>query len=172
MIGLEESAMALNGEGTVEPIRESVRVPVDVERAFGLFVERLNEWWPAEYTWAGEVLEKIVIEEGVGGRCYEQGPHGFECDWGRVLAWEAPRRLLFTWQIAPDRVPQPDPEQASEVEVRFAEAEEGETEVTLVHRNFERHGEGAAEYRAALGSEQGWAYILSPYVALAQSQTA
>ncbi len=155
---------------SVEPIREMVRVPVDVERAFELFVSELNEWWPAEYTWAGEVLERIVIEQGVAGRCYERGPYGFECDWGRVLAWEPPRRLLFTWQIAPNRVPQPDPERASEVEVRFEEIEEGVTEVTLVHGQFERHGEGAAEYRAALGTEQGWAYMLSRYVELVESE--
>ena len=84
-----------------------------------------GSWWPAEYTWAQTTLEGIAIEPKEGGRCHETGPHGFSCDWGRVVACAPPERLVFTWQISPDRTPQPDPERSSEVEVTFEAAENG-----------------------------------------------
>jgi uncharacterized protein YndB with AHSA1/START domain len=101
-----------------EPIRLALTVPVPVESAFTTFVD-LTRWWPREYTWAADVLEDIGIEPRQGGHCFERGPYGFTCHWGRVLAWEPPTRLVFIWQIAPDRVPEPNPAKASEVEVRF-----------------------------------------------------
>lgn len=142
-----------------ESIRHVVTVAAAPERAFALFTEELTSWWPREYTWGQEALAGIRIEPREGGACVEEGPEGFRCDWGRVLACEPPRRLLFTWQIAPDRTPQPDPARASEVEVRFEAVEEG-TLVELEHRAFERHGEGGEGYRAGLASEQGWPYML------------
>ena len=137
-------------------------VPAPPERAFAAFAEGLGDWWPPEYTWSQGVLEEIGIEGREGGLCFERGPHGFRCDWGRVLAYEPGARVVFSWQISPTRVPEPDPERASEVEVRFAAAEEG-TRVELEHRAFERHGEGAEGYEAAMASEQGWPYILERY---------
>jgi uncharacterized protein YndB with AHSA1/START domain len=141
-----------------DEVRTSIRLPVAPERGFEAFVD-LNSWWPREYTWSGEALERIELEARQGGACVEWGLDGFRCDWGRVIAWEPPERLAFRWQISPRREPVPDPAEASEVEVSF-EPTDGGTEVTLVHRGFDRHGEGAGEYRQALASEQGWPYIL------------
>jgi uncharacterized protein YndB with AHSA1/START domain len=143
----------------MEAIQHTVEVPLPRDRAFARFVEHLGEWWPAEYTWSQDVLEAIGIEPREGGMCFERGPHGFRCDWGRVIAFEPPERLVFTWQIGPNRDPVPDDRRASEVEVRF----DGATQVQLEHRRFERHGEAAEAYRAALASEQGWPYILGRY---------
>jgi uncharacterized protein YndB with AHSA1/START domain len=137
------------------------------ERAFELFARELGRWWPAEYTWAADGLEEIAIEPRVDGRCFERGPRGFECDWGRVLAWEPGAGLAFSWQIAPDRVPVPDSDRASEVEVRFSDAGRDATRVNLEHRGFERHGEGGAGYRAGMASERGWPYILARYAEFA-----
>ena len=117
------------------------------------------------YSWSGSSLEWIGLEPRVGGPCFERGPHGFRCDWGRVLLWQPPRRLVFTWQIGPTRVPQPDPERASEVEVTF-HPQEGGTRVELEHRHVSRHGEGGDAYRAAMGSPEGWSLILERYAAL------
>lgn len=139
-------------------------VPAPAERAFAIFTEGLASWWPAEYTWSQDVLATIAIEPGEEGRCFERGPHHFECDWGRVLAWEPPRRLVFTWQISPRREPQPNPLKASEIEIRFEPEGPSATRVEFEHRFFDRHGEGWAEYRAALESPQGWSYILDRYV--------
>ena len=141
-------------------VRTSVTVALAQERAFTRFTTELGAWWPAEYTWSQQVLEEIGMEPRVGGWCFELGPGGFRLDWGRVTVWEPPARVVFTWQIGPTRVPQPDPAQASEVEVAFEESR-----VELVHRGFERHGDGAEDYAAAMGSPQGWEYILARFAA-------
>jgi uncharacterized protein YndB with AHSA1/START domain len=149
----------------IEPIRLTRTVNVSVERAFAYFVDGMAQWWPPEYTWAGDVLEWIAIETRLGGRCYERGPHGFSLDWGRVLAWEPPNRLAFTWQISPARVPEPNPERASEIAVRFVAEGPETTRVEFEQLGFERHGENASAYRDALADEQGWPYILGRFVA-------
>jgi uncharacterized protein YndB with AHSA1/START domain len=142
-------------------IRHTVTVPRSIEDAFALFTDGLTTWWPAEYTWAQGVLDVIVMEPGLNGRCFERGPHSFECDWGRVLVWEPPTRVRFTWQISPRREPVPDPTKASEVEVRFTAQGVERTQVTLEHHHFKRHGEGYIESQKMLNSEQGWPYILA-----------
>ena len=76
--------------------RATVTVPRPPERAFVAFVDGLGDWWPPEYTWAQQKLDAIGIEPREGGLCSERGPHGFRLDWGRVIAWEPPSRLLFT----------------------------------------------------------------------------
>jgi uncharacterized protein YndB with AHSA1/START domain len=149
------------------PITRTVEVAASQQRAFELFTDGMAGWWPREYTWAGDVLELIAIEPRAGGRCFERGPHGFSCDWGRVLVWEPPRRLVFTWQISAERTPEPDPAKAGEVEVRFVASGTDTTRVELEHRGFERHGEAGAGYRAAMDSEYGWARILARFAAAA-----
>jgi uncharacterized protein YndB with AHSA1/START domain len=141
----------------------AITVPLPPDRAFARFTEGMADWWPPEYTWAQQALDAITIEPAEGGRCYERGPYGFSCDWGRVVACEPPARLVFTWQISPQRVPQPDPARASEVEVRFAAEGPGATRVELEHRHFERHGEGADAYRAAMTSRHGWPLLLERF---------
>lgn len=142
-------------------LQVSVLVEAAPDVAFDAFTTRMHEWWVREFTWSGrELLQTIGIEPGVGGMAYEIGPHGFRLDWGRVLSWDRPRRLVLAWQIAPDRVPRPDPAQASEVEVRFRPHPDG-TAVTLEHRRFERHGPAAAGYRRAM--TDGWRELLDRY---------
>ena len=85
--------------------------------------------------------------------CFEVGPHGFRCDWGRVLAWQPPRRLVFTWQISPSRVPDPDPDHASEVEVSFAE--EGDDTRVAPALGLRAPRRGRRSYSSAMGSEYG-----------------
>ncbi|UYG05442.1 SRPBCC family protein [Halomonas sp. LR3S48] len=147
-----------------------VVLPLSRDQAFQLFTKRFAAWWPAEYTWSQSTLDTIGIEPRQGGRCTEEGPHGFQVDWGRVLAWEPPERLLMTWQIGPNRVPQPDPAYASTVEVRFHENGPNATRLVLNHSDFRNHGDGAEEYRDAMASEYGWPYILECYRKLAMSQ--
>lgn len=144
-------------------IPRSFTVPVPAERAFHAFTADFVRWWPAEYTWSGAVLQWIGMEPHTGGACYELGPEGFRCDFGRVLHWQPPHRLRFSWQIGPTRVPEPDPARASEVEVRFLAETPDRTRVELEHRHFSRHGSGAREYRAAMDSPQGWDHILHRY---------
>ncbi len=137
-------------------------VPLVASDAFDRFVA-LDDWWPREYTWAGLVLERVEMEAGEGGHCIEWGPHDFRCDWGRVLVWEPPYRLVFSWQIGPDRTPQPDPRRASRVEVRFDPVDDG-TRITVTHDQFGRHGDSGEGYRDALAAEGGWPYMLRSFV--------
>ena len=168
MVDAKSGAADSHASGAMdEPIRHTLIVPLDPDAAFTLFSANLGSWWPREYTWGQSALVAIGLEPRLGGLCQEWGPDGFRCDWGRVLAWEPPHRLVLAWQISPRREPVPDPARASEVVVRFEASPTEGTRVTLVHGGFERHGEGAAEYRAALASAEGWPYILSRFAAAA-----
>lgn len=148
--------------------RHEVLVPLLPPDAFHLFTEGLTSWWPAEYTWSQGSVVNISIEPRKGGRCTEQGPYGFQCDWGRVLEWEPPKRLVFTWQIGLNREPQPDPAQASTLEIEFEPASADTTQVSLVHRDISRHGQDADDYLLALSSEYGWPFILHRFVEAAK----
>jgi uncharacterized protein YndB with AHSA1/START domain len=154
-----------------DSVNAAVRVEVSAERAIEVFVDELASWWPREYTWSQDVLEDIGIEPHEGGLCFERGPQGFRCDWGRVLTWDPPRRLVLAWQISPRREPEPDPAKASEVEVRFDGEEGGVTRVRLEHRDFDRHGEGSAEYAKMLGAPAGWPYLLDRFSAACAART-
>jgi len=148
-----------------DAVRHVLTVPAEPARAFAVFCD-LDRWWPRDYTWSQDVLEEIAVEPRLGGRATEHGPHGFTLDWGRLTAYEPPERLVLLWQIGPDRVPVPDPAQASEVEVRFAPDAGGErSRVELEHRAFARHGDGAQAYRDALASPRGWPFMLDRYAA-------
>jgi putative hydrolases of HD superfamily len=148
---------------TIPPLHATVTVKLPVDQAFDRFTAGLSGWWPREYTWSQDTLQDIGMGSAPGAMCYEIGPGGFHCDWGRVLAWEPPRRLLLAWQISPHREPEPNPARASEVELRFDPEEERSTRVSLTHHAFERHGEGGAEYREALAEPRGWPRILARY---------
>lgn len=155
--------LTMTEQASPEEIRRTRTVQAPIDRAFALFTEELSSWWPSEYTWSKDTLDTIAIEPAEGGRCFERGPHGFECDWGRVLDWEPPRRLVFSWQISPTRVPEPNPEKASTVEIQFEADGPETTRIAFEHRDFANHGDGSAEYRAAMASPRGWDYILERY---------
>ncbi|WP_448563359.1 SRPBCC family protein [Thalassotalea ganghwensis] len=142
-------------------ITRTLTIPIN--QAFDLFSRQLNSWWPKEYTWSKDKLDRITIESFVGGRCTEYGPHGFQVDWGRVLAWYPPKHLSFSWQISPRREPIPDPDKASVVDIKFSKITESLTQIELIHRNFLNHGKGAEDYLEALGSKYGWPLILNAY---------
>lgn len=150
---------------TQDAVRRSVTVPVPPDRAFTTFTDGMATWWPREYTWSRRTLETIGVEPRVGGHCYEIGPGGFHSDWGTVLAWEPPRRLVLAWQISPTRAPEPDPDRTSEVEVTFEPDGLEATRVEVEHRGFRRHGKGGDDYRAGLAAPEGWTLMLERYAA-------
>jgi uncharacterized protein YndB with AHSA1/START domain len=154
-------------EPKIESVYRTIEVALPTGRAFAFFSDHFALWWPREYTWGQEVLEDIGLEPREGGLCFERGPNGFRCDWGRVLSWEPPHRLVLAWQISPRREPEPNPAKASTLEITFVADTPGRTHVVLEHRDFARHGSGAPEYRAALASPRGWSWILDRYVAVA-----
>ncbi len=141
--------MAVDPARAVPVLTASTTVEAPPEAAFDLFTAGFGRWWPPEFSWSGaQGLTAMGMEPGIDGFLYERGPHGLRLDWGRVLEWDPPVRLAFTWQIGPDRVPVPDPALATEVEVRFQPAGHGLTSVEITHRGWERHGDAGAAYRA------------------------
>lgn len=150
----------------IEPIKKTITVPVPIKQAFDIFTNKFSQWWPQDYTWSQAVLDTIGIEPRKGGRCFERGPDGFECQWGTVLEWQPPKKLIFLWQISPKSLPVPDPRKASEVEVQFIADSSKTTRIEFEHRNFEHHGEGENGYREEMDSPYGWTKILENYAAV------
>jgi len=149
---------------TKDAVRQTITVPATPDRAFRVFAEQFGLWWPREYSIGEAEMADFVIEPRVGGRWYEVGVDGAECDTGRVTVYEPPDRLVLAWHLDGNWQFDPDPSHASEVEVRFISDGEDETRVELVHRHFERHGEGASAVRAAVESTGGWGHCISAYL--------
>ncbi|MDR2872180.1 MAG: SRPBCC domain-containing protein [Xanthomonadaceae bacterium] len=155
----------------------TVGITLDAMSAFHRFTKQTGSWWPKSHTWSRDVLQDIRIDPRIGGLCTELGPHGFRCDFGRVIDVEPGRRLIFTWQVAFDRRPQPDPSKASEVEINFLPIEQDHTSivaghhtsVTLTHRYFDRHGPDGARYRQLMASRAGWPTLLRAFVHVTSS---
>ena len=140
------------------PVRKSVVVKAAPARAFRVFTDGIGRWWPASHTIAASPLASVVIEPRAGGRWFGVGKDGSECEWGRVLAWEPPARLLLAWQIGADW--RFDPELVTEVEILFTPQGADATRVDLEHRLLERMGDKADSTRAAMDSPEGWGAIL------------
>ena len=144
-------------------IFSEIITPSSIEESFSIFVDHLQDWWPREYTWSQGVLQKMTIAPYVNGHCFEIGPNEFRCDWGRVLEFERPYHIAFSWQINASRVPEPDPEKASKVIVSFKTLEDKTVRVRLIHSSFEKHGADWPAYAQAMNSEKGWSFILEKY---------
>jgi uncharacterized protein YndB with AHSA1/START domain len=152
----------MSGTGEVAPVRVSVDVGRGVEEAFRVFTAEIGAWWPvAGHSVEPDRVEAVVLEGRPGGRLYERWHDGREADWGRVLAWEPPTRLLLAWKPNPER---PSP---TEVEVRFVAVEPGHTRVELEHRGWERLGDPAAEARSSY--QDGWPRVLAAFAAAAMA---
>jgi uncharacterized protein YndB with AHSA1/START domain len=141
------------------PVRRTFVVKASPERAFEVFTAGFGRWWPASHHIGASALRTAVLEPGVGGRWYEIDEDGTEVDWGRVLTWEPPSRLVLAWQINADF--RFDPDLVTEVEVRFTAEGAGATRVDFEHRNLERLGERAAARRESLNG--GWSAILDRF---------
>jgi uncharacterized protein YndB with AHSA1/START domain len=142
------------------PVRKSITVKASAERAFHVFTEGYDTWWPRSHHIGKAPMKKAIIEGRAGGRCYSEQTDGTECDWGRILVWEPPRRFVIAWQITPAWQYEPDVAKSSEVEIRFTPEPGGSTRVDLEHRYFERHGAGGAAMRTAVDSPGGWMDLL------------
>jgi uncharacterized protein YndB with AHSA1/START domain len=143
----------------ITPVVKSVTVKASPERAFELFTGQMGRWWPAGKTIGKSPHVAIVIEPRAGGRWFERDAQGAETEWGKVLAWEPPKRLLLGWQLN-SRFAY-DPEFLTEVELSFAPASGGGVIVTLEHRNLERFGADAEKVAEQIS--RGWPMILAAF---------
>ncbi|MDX6556578.1 MAG: hypothetical protein QOD86_2773 [Miltoncostaeaceae bacterium] len=147
-------------------VRQSIVVDAPIERAFHVFTAELGSFKPKEHNLLRAEIAETVFEPRVGGHIYDRAVDGSECRWARVLAYEPPDRVVFSWDISPRWQVETDPERTSEVEVRFAAEGPGRTRVELEHRGLERHGDGWQGVRDGVASPGGWPLYLERYAAV------
>ncbi|HZP78947.1 MAG TPA: SRPBCC family protein [Pseudolabrys sp.] len=149
----------MNKTITPAPVRKTVRVNAPPQRAFDVFTAGMGRWWPKSHHIGKSDPETFVIEPKPGGRWFERGVDGVECEVGKVLVFEPPSRLVLAWQLSADW--QYDAGLITEVEVRFLPEGANATRVELEHRDLERFGERAEGFRATIDSEGGWGGLLA-----------
>ncbi len=150
-------------------IRHDVVVNAPLERAFRVFTERFGDFKPREHNLLAVPITESVFEPRVGGHIYDRGEDGSLCKWARVVTYEPPNRVVFTWDIGPTWQVETDPARCSEVEVRFIAESSERTRVELEHRHLERHGDGWESVAAGVGGDAGWPLYLKRYVSLIES---
>ena len=146
-------------------VKREIVVEAPIERAFRVFTERFDQIKPREHNMLGADIAESVFEPKEGGRVYDRGVDGSECQWGRVLAYEPPGRIVFTWDIGPTWQIESDLARASEVEVRFIAESDTRTRVELEHRHLDRHGEGWEGLAMGVGVDDGWPLYLARFAA-------
>ena len=147
------------------PVRRSIEVNASQAKAFDVFARKPSSWWPKTHKIGKAPLVEAVIEPKVNGRWYERGDDGTECQWGYVIAWEPPQRLLLAWQL--NAKFEFDPNLVTEVDVRFVALTADRTRVELEHRLLERLGDAAQAAAERIGSDNGWMGILRAFAAVA-----
>ena len=147
-------------------VRSRIVVDAPIERAFSVFTEQFDRIKPREHNLLGVDVAETVFEPRVGGSVYDRGVDGSECRWARVLAYEPPERVVFSWDIGPTWQVEADQDSTSEVEVRFTAETPDRTRVELEHRNLDRHGPGWEGVALGVGHDEGWPLYLSRYADL------
>jgi len=147
-------------------VRRQITVDAAIDRAFRVFVEQFDRIKPREHNLLGVDVAETVFEAREGGRIYDRGVDGSECQWARVLAYEPPHRAVFSWDISPQWQIETNPELTSEVEVKFVAESTNSTRVELEHRHLERHGPGWEAVVDGVDGDEGWPLYLARYAAL------
>ena len=156
----------------IPPIEGETTVNVSPDRAFELFTASIGSWWPRQYHIGAADVADVVLEPRVGGRWFERSVDGSECDWGRVLTWDPPERVVFTWQIGGDWQFDPDPDHASEIDVRFHADGPEQTTIEVQQRHFERLVGGESVHGAIEHGGGGWVALLQAFSGLVDTGTA
>ena len=141
-------------------------VEASIEHAFAVFTERFGDFKPPEHNILGAELVETVFEPRVGGHIYDRAVDGSECRWARVLAYDPPHRVMFSWDLDPRWQVEADPGKTSEVEVRFIAETEHRTRVELEHRHIDRHGDGWEGISDGVGGDGGWLLYLRRFAGL------
>jgi uncharacterized protein YndB with AHSA1/START domain len=150
-------------------IRTEIVVEAPLDRAFQVFTEDFDKIKPREHNMLGVDIQETVFEPREGGKIYDRGVDGSEFQWARVLAFEPPNLVVFSWDLNPQWQIESDLAKTSEVEVRFTADGPERTRVELEHRHLDRHGEGWEGERAAVEGEGGWPLYLQRFAELVSS---
>ena len=153
-------------QDTTAVVLKQIVIEAPVERAFAVFTERFGDFKPPEHNLLSSPIAETVFEPRVGGHIVDRGQDGSECRWARVLVYEPPDRVVFSWDISPQWQLVTEPENASEVEVRFIAETAQRTRVELEHRHIDRHGPGWPEVADGVDGDAGWPLYLARYAAL------
>jgi uncharacterized protein YndB with AHSA1/START domain len=153
-------------EADATVVRRQIVVDAPIERAFTVFTERFGDFKPPEHNLLAAPIAETVFEPKVGGHIYDRGVDGSECRWARVLAYDPPDRVVFSWDISPQWQIETDPANTSEVEVRFVAETPHRTRVELEHRHLDRHGAGWQAVSDGVGHDEGWPLYLTRYATL------
>jgi uncharacterized protein YndB with AHSA1/START domain len=145
-------------------VTTAVDVQASVEHTFRVFTEGIGSWWNPDHHILKAELAGMVFEPRAGGHIIDRGTDGSECRWSRVLAYEPPRRVCFSWDISLSWELETDPAKTSEIEVTFTPAGPDRTSVVLTHRHLDRHGDGWESMRDAV--RRGWS--LAAFAAAAE----
>jgi uncharacterized protein YndB with AHSA1/START domain len=147
-------------------VRRQIVVDASIDRAFAAFVERFGDFKPPEHNLLGAEITETRFEPKVGGHIYDRAADGSECRWARVLAYEPPDRVVFSWDISPQWQLESVESSTSEVEVRFVAETPERTRLELEHRHLDRHGPGWESLRDGVDSDGGWPLYLERYADL------
>lgn len=147
-------------------VRHTITVDAPIERAFSVFTDGFGRFKPKEHNLLKVDIAQTVFEPRVGGHIYDRGADGSECRWARILAFEPPNRVVFSWDISPNWQVETNPAKTSEVEVRFIAETAARTRVELEHRHLDRHGAGWESVRDGVAADQGWPLYLDRYAGL------
>ncbi len=145
-------------------VKLHVVVEAPQERAFRVFTEQFDRIKPREHNMLKVPIAETVFERHVGGHVYDRGVDGSECRWGRVLVYEPPNRVVFSWDISVQWQVETNHERSSEVEIRFIAETPDRTRVELEHRHLDRHGDGWESMRDGVRDAQGWPLYLGRFV--------
>jgi uncharacterized protein YndB with AHSA1/START domain len=154
----------------VPVVRKQVVVNAPLEQAFTAFTERFGDFKPPEHNLLAAAIAETVFEPHVGGHIYDRAADGSECRWARILAYDPPARVVFSWDISPDWRVEADPDLTSEVEVRFVAEGPDRTRVELEHRHLDRHGPGWQSVCDGVDGAQGWPLYLARYASLIEGR--
>lgn len=147
-------------------VAQHVVVNAPIDRAFAVFTERFGDFKPREHNLLAVPIAETVFEPRVGGHIYDRGVDGSVCRWARILTYEPPHRLVFSWDIGPTWQVEPDQSKTSEVEVRFTAESGDRTRVDLEHRHLDRHGPGWESVADGVDGDAGWPLYLDRYARL------
>lgn len=144
----------MDAKTSIEPVVKALELRAPIDKAFHHFTANIHLWWPlAHHSLSLENAKSVVFEGKAGGRIYEIDNIGKEREWGRVLEWDAPHRVVFSWVLEA-------PEKKTEVEVQFAERGDGASTLTLIHSGWDARPDGA-EWRGKYNV--GWDGVLGGY---------
>lgn len=157
----------MTSETTAGPteLRFSIDVACPAEHAFQVFTRRFDAIKPRDHNLMANPIVETVLDPFVGGTIRDIAEDGTVCVWARILVFEPPQRLAFSWDIGPTWEVETDPAHTSEVTVTFEPTGTDSSRVVLEHTHLERHL-GPLEGFRGLSGGRGWPLYLDRFRAL------